>query len=77
MGVRCAGIPLELCNCLQLPWTRSEGRGALMERDGGLEAPSQGFTFSILISTTGGCVPDSPEPKVLSSGDRASSSQSV
>lgn len=42
--------------------------------DGGLEAPSQG---SILTSTTGGCVSRSLESRILTSGDRAASSQSV
>lgn len=68
MGVRCTGIPLELCNCLQLPWPRRGGGGGPGSGDGGLEAPSQG---SILISTTGGCVSGSLEPRVLISVDRA------
>lgn len=77
MGVRCTGIPLELCNCLQLPWPRrgrGGGGGGPGSGDGDLEAPSQG---SIIISTTGGCVSGSLEPRVLTSGDRAASSQSV
>lgn len=32
--------------------------GGGREQDGGLEAPSQGFAFSILLSTIGGCVSD-------------------
>lgn len=51
MGVCCAGIPLELCNCLWLLWTRE---GWPREWDGDLEAPRQSTAFSTLISTIRG-----------------------